>query len=255
MTSFCLVVDALGFSAINKNLEGDGLKERVDGWVQLAENVKKEGSIEHVRLISDTLFVVAEHTPEGLKELIKISRELLEEGIKRALPFRGGITQGDAYWDDVSTYGPAIISAYELSENQNWIGISCENTIEEAIDLFSFDFLVPYLVPLKNGPVRYAPTVVWNIPSYSEFYNQLVKDGLTKMGDKLKWSTINKFKNTIDFSIYLKLVRLMYNHMPPNKTFGYFPSELIYQFIDNYEFHHQENPDTPIDWWPPTKER
>lgn len=111
---YCYVGDVLGFSDMvtaltldeKKNLEPEQIAKfspevrasRVESWVQLVIRGLAEYKIPHYHFVSDTVFAGTEYTSDGLKSLLGFSKYLLEEGIKKSLPLRGGIAYGDAKW-------------------------------------------------------------------------------------------------------------------------------------------------------------
>ena len=98
MTGYILCADILGFRQIIGNLAPDEATRRVEEWTELVSAAVAEYGVENYQTISDTLFAAAPSTEVGLRCLVNLSRRLLNDGVRRSLPIRGGISHGEYVW-------------------------------------------------------------------------------------------------------------------------------------------------------------
>ena len=123
MIVHCFVADLLGFSNLILNLPEEHQARRVKQWIDLVKESARASNVDQFQLVSDTVFASASPDVDGLSKLITFAQLLLQDGVKAALPIRGAITCGDANWDEEVTFGTAIVEAYHLVNNQNWMGV------------------------------------------------------------------------------------------------------------------------------------
>lgn len=129
MEGYILITDILEFSKIIKNLSDQNLSEKIKIWPNLIKTLISRHQEFKYSLLSDTLFVTAPSTPEGLHTLIEFAKKLLEEALNKSFPLRGAISHGSYEWASDMIYGKAVLKAHELEKNQQWIGI----TLDEGI--------------------------------------------------------------------------------------------------------------------------
>ena len=206
MDGYFLTADLLGFGNIVRNSNDAELKTRVGNWIELIDQAKAASRLyNHIQLISDTIFVAADSSEDGLKSIVSFARELLNAGSRRSLPVRGGISHGNFEWGTL-TYGKAVIQSHQLESRQNWIGISCQADLPHAASLWGPDGLICYPPPMKSGQIQLLPVIVWDVPPFDEFRASLLTNGLMKAGETLAWPWAQKFANTIEFRTYLEIV-------------------------------------------------
>ena len=93
MEQFVLVADVLGFSAIMRNVPGELRSKRLDDWLgAINRSILPD---QRRQVVSDTVFVTAATSEDGLRGLIQTARHLLEQGVVNNLPIRGAIARGD----------------------------------------------------------------------------------------------------------------------------------------------------------------
>lgn len=217
---YCYVGDLLGFSKIIGNLDPKGQIERVGQWMTLIDDNAQRNCITNYQLISDTVFAGAVNTPDGLENIVNFAKGMLEKGIAESLPVRAAITFGEVTWGEKISFGKAIVDAYNLANNQNWIGTACHPALVSHIDskkeeLWDLERVVMYSAPMKNGIVRSMPAISWNLPHNDVTHYtladrlvvQTLSKGLCKTGDNVKWSNEIKIQNTLIFLIYLKILK------------------------------------------------
>lgn len=204
-TGYFLVADLLGFGKIVKNSTGPTLNGRIDEWINLVDATSSLHGIKNFQLISDTLFVGAPSSVEGLSGLLSFSRELLSRGIEKSLPIRGAIVHGEYVFGKL-TYGRAVIAAHELEQAQNWIGITCAPDLPDIETLWFLDLVVCYPAPLKRGPMKLHPVVSWPVPPTERLMRLLTGGGLTRGQEVITWELGEKANNTILFRLYQEIL-------------------------------------------------
>jgi hypothetical protein len=220
--------------------------KRVSEFTELARDAaSRYGFQDSYITTSDTVFLIAENSKNSLKRLLEFSRDMLENGLKKALPIRAAIDFGQAEIDQESklAYGKAVAHAYNLAEEQDWIGTCCaENSNDDGdepekekwpklpyiSDLWDFDLVFVYPVPMKNGRVLFHPTVSWDVPVYRDFRVNTVEKGLVSERD-MDWKYANMVQNTIIFSQYLHAMK----YGPLKAKPDFFMGDLPIQYLDN----------------------
>ncbi|MFA6371711.1 MAG: hypothetical protein WCW68_03710 [Methanothrix sp.] len=235
---FCYVGDLLGFRNINFRLQQKAQSKRIRQLKRLVEDGIEEFSIPHHNLLSDTIFAGEKASIDGLTNILGFSQFMLEKGIEKALPLRGAVSFGDATFGDKNVHGKAIIQAYEHAEKQNWIGTSCTSWKGEPLkmlnEIWDFEKVFVYPVPMKEGKVIHLPAVSWKVPQFKDLrINTIIKGLVTKK--YMDWNYDYKIQNTIMFSIYLKCINAgVINHRNPSKYPGDQPISHICSCIDEY---------------------
>lgn len=252
---FCYAGDIAGYKNILLSLPPGEQRSRIDEFRKLTHNAASKYEFQDSYIIlSDTIFVIAENSKDGLERLLKFSSHILETGIKKALPIRGAIDFGPAEIDlrINSVCGKAAAHAYTLAEEQDWIGTCCAEDSPDNSDrqdnprkarlpfiteLWDFDLVFVYPVPLKNGKILFRPTVSWKVPPYMDFRASTIEKGLVSDKD-MDWKYATKVQNTIIFSQYLNAIRYGSIAGKPDS----FPGDLAIRFLnDIIEDHHEEN--------------
>lgn len=231
MEGYFLVADILGFKNIIENSSKDNLSSRINEWITLVEKAAQKHSIKKYLLVSDTLFVATPLSAEGLESIILMAKYLLEEGLSNSIPLRGAITHGSFEWGKL-VYGKAVIEAYNIEKNQNWIGITCSTEIPHANLHWGEDKLICYSAPMKTGFITWHPVVSWDIPTYRKLSQLLVKKGLVpQKGDcKITYEWIERINNTISFRIYKKVIKK--NNLSYGEMHGISSMEYLENYID-----------------------
>ena len=209
---YCYVGDLLGFKNTIMNLGKEEQKTRVSEWTKfIDESIKRFDNITNYQLISDTIFISAESNKNGLENLLNLSKYLLEEGLKKSFLLRGAITFGEVDWDDPRiAFGKSIVEAYNLANNQNWIGTCCGEMLPHINTMWHFDKVFVYPVPMKKGAIRLMPAVSWKIPITEILCRAATDRGLTLKGEVLNWESFGyKIQNTRLFSMYLEKIKAL----------------------------------------------
>lgn len=206
MQGYFFVGDLLGFAKLASNLSMEELSKRYKEWGAIVEEAKKHAKLEFCFCFSDTVFAATPFTKEGLQTLLIFARDLLNLGVRKYLPVRGGISWGDYEWEESHILGSAVVKSYKIEQMQDWIGVVCDHSAPHADELFAVDSLVCYPFPMKGQSMRLWPVLVWNIPSGNELVKFSVMNGLTKKGEELNWDWGRKISNTLEFKLYLRLL-------------------------------------------------
>jgi len=240
---FCYAGDLLGYKNILLSLPPREQMARISEFMELTHDAaNRYGFQDSYITASDTVFLIAENSKDSLKRLLEFSRYMLENGLKKALPIRAAIDFGPAEIDKKSklVYGKAAAQAYELAEKQDWIGTCCaENSIDEdekerppklpyLNELWDFDLVFCYPVPMKDGQVLFRPVVSWEVPSYRDIRTWTVERGLVSEGN-MDWKYVYRIQNTIIFSQYLSAVKFGPVDAKPES----FKVDLPIQYLDN----------------------
>ncbi|WP_058533968.1 hypothetical protein [Legionella saoudiensis] len=208
MDGYFLCVDILGFSEIVKNLSKVKSKNKIKEWVDLVRTSAQTNNIKNYQLLSDTVFASVLNKDE-LGNLISFARTLLEKGIEKSIPIRGGISYGSFEWSDILIYGPAVIEAHIIEQEQQWIGISFSPKIQLNEKVLDEHNLVVYPTPKTNGYIQLHTVIAWSVPKYSLLSGYLTSSGLGGIpgkGKNLDWNFGYKIQNTIIFGIYLEFL-------------------------------------------------
>lgn len=246
---FCYVGDIAGYKNILLSLPPEEQQVRIREFGDLCKNAtKKYGFHDSYIIVSDTIFVIAKKSKEDLRNLLEFSSYMLKNGIEKALPIRAAIDFGVAHIDKENSlvYGKAAAEAYVLAEEQDWIGTCCavkwkdccsEDKKEEVPELpfigelWNFDLVFVYPVPMKNGKVLFRPVVSWEVPQYRKFRSVTVEGGLV-VDKYMDWKYANRIQNTIIFSQYLNLIKCGRIKAKPEVFRGDLPIQLIDDVVE-----------------------
>lgn len=201
---YFLVADMLGFSSVVNRKPEIFVDQRMNDWVELVEELSVSHAIAS-QLFSDTVFAKAEQTPDGFRRLLTYSRALLEKCLDRSILVRGGIAQGEFHWGK-SIYGAAVISAYKLEQNQDWVGIGCPSAVERVDQEATAKNLVYYPLPRKQGAMELSAAVYWNVPPGDRLKAVFVSN--LKDGDQLTREVCVKMNNTLQFRSYIRVIEV-----------------------------------------------
>lgn len=205
-TGYFFVCDLLGFGQIIKNSTEPQRQARTDAWLGLVEDSAKAENVQ-IQLVSDTVFARADNSDDGIAGLVAFARRLLNLGVPQSLPVRGAITYGEFEWGRF-THGTAVVDAHELESNQNWVGITCAKNLPRLPQLWGFERVICYIPPMKSGIGSYRGVIDWEIPGAGKLFEYLTSGGLALKGESLRWDLLQKYDNTVAFSIYKRLTKL-----------------------------------------------
>ena len=230
---FVAFFDILGFSSWVESVGSKEVFTYVRGFLNLMVRSSLPGSIVNqdmsVKLqksdigyinFSDSIFFYSvDDSYQCLKTMLRVCGEFMNVvicGPSRML--RGAISHGEFYTDpEANAYvEKALIDAFRLEEEQDWLGLSLHESVEKVKD---FDkamkehkgYIVKSLVPLKNNPTEFPLCINWANKKYLDTSFNVMKSielcykrGLESLKEnpkeleKLK----QRIKNTKDFLEY-----------------------------------------------------
>jgi hypothetical protein len=133
--------------------------------------------------------------------LLTSCKSLFIAANENGLPIRGAITVGDIIVTGKMVLGKSIVDAYELEQNQEWIGCTISKeamfTIskEERKEHRIYKSIVRYKVPCKNGTVKLLYAYNWTRSDTFANGNY----NILKKAKSVDWSVERKHKNTVEF--------------------------------------------------------
>ncbi len=206
-TMYCYAGDLSGFKNIIKNLDLADQAKRVKEWKKLVRAGVDKFELPECIMVSDTVYAGAGKNEEGLENLIGFARFLLEKGIIKSFPLRGAMSDGDICWDKQVPFGKALLKAFNLANEQDWFGTTCDPRIHIHKSLWKFDKIFVYPAPMKNGSLVMYPVISWVVPPIEKLEILTALKGLTTPNEGLKWDLMKKVQNTTTFSLFSKLVQ------------------------------------------------
>lgn len=134
-------------------------------------------------MFSDTIVLFTKGCSEHeLQSILVATGELLHKAMFNLVPIRAGVTRGTFFFNiDESMYsGPALIEAYDLGEQAQWLGITVSETVfaqtkQAKTVLFQSgtdDIIIPAQIPTKAGPVS-GFAMNWPVAYRHDFKVQL----------------------------------------------------------------------------------
>ncbi len=149
-------------------------------------------------------------------KLLVFTYRLMTMMIVQGFIIRGGISYGDMFIDRNESIfvGTALIEAYDLEINQEWVGITIhENVVNAFPQIFNGDLqfaeylnylFVRYPVPMKHGEVKSLYTVNWR-------WNLIIQKGIRSLlEDPIEWAAKTKIDNTLKYAKFIRSNALAY---------------------------------------------
>lgn len=177
---FVAHIDVLGMSAlVERNAEKAwqllsdlvSVREEVHkvqiDFLDTAERISAEEKIRSVTF-SDTIILFTKgDTIADLRSITILTTELLNKALNLYIPIRAGLAVGTFFFNEKKSMyaGPALIEAYRIGEEAQWIGICTTEEIymRSKAALFQSgkaDVVIPTNIPLKKG-TREGYAVNW----------------------------------------------------------------------------------------------
>ena len=198
-------------------------------WVDLVQHAGLQARVKETQLISDTLFAREEDSADGLGRLLEFAQLLLESGVDKSFPLRGGIVHGDAAWSKLP-YGKAVIEAHAMEQSLDWLGVACAPGLPGLASLWNWDLVTVYPIPRKAAQAMLLPAVSWKVPSANNLVRKVSENGLMVEGDPYWWDVVSKLERTIQFGIYLKLGKA--HGLEPGRYDFLFPMQMVEQILN-----------------------
>jgi hypothetical protein len=168
---FVAHIDILGMSAlVAKSPElawqllsrlVEALKQSHNTELTFLDTAERVAAPEHVRAVtfSDTIVLFSKGaTLTDLRTIVVVTTELLGKALHLCVPIRAGIAVGTFFYNlENSMYaGPALIEAYHLGEQAQWIGIAVSEEVfrratEAQMKSGQSDVVVRTYIPIDGG--------------------------------------------------------------------------------------------------------
>jgi hypothetical protein len=121
----------------------------------------------HRHIFSDSIILVAlDETDDSCLKLMLYARHLVQALLGSRLAVRGAVSAGELHYNPAgnAVLGKALTEAYEIEQDQDWVGVAISDTVWEAYPelaravanpegALNYYFL-DYPVPLKSGHRR-----------------------------------------------------------------------------------------------------
>ncbi len=168
-------------------------------------------------VFSDSIILTSyDNTEENSLKLLVFTYRLMRTMMAQGFLVRGGISFGDMYIDieDSIFVGTALTKAYELEMNQEWAGITIDESFVNAFpNIFNGSLkyaeylnclFVKYPVPMKRGAIKELYTINWR-------WNLVVQKGTKSLlGEANDWAAKVKIDNTLAYAKYIRNKSLTY---------------------------------------------
>lgn len=165
--------DILGFSSWVETMGSEEVFVYIRGFLNLMVRASMPNSvvnpdmsvdlessiISYINFSDSIVYYSKDDSYESFHSMLKVCAELINIvicGPTRMI--RGAISHGEFYADPENNayVGKALIDAYRLEENQEWLGVSLDSIIEDTENFIQAQkefphLIVQSLVPLKNS--------------------------------------------------------------------------------------------------------
>ncbi len=160
------------------------------------------------KIFSDSIILVSkDNSVESCLMLLLYTWKIMQACLASKMPVRGGIVNDEFFMDKEHDIflGKALTKAYELENQQDWIGISIDDSINKRFqNIFSFkdipywdNVFLFYDVPLKNGLTKRMRTINWR-------FNFVVDKGTKSLFPSSADIRVQKkINNTLDYAKYV----------------------------------------------------
>lgn len=148
---------------------------------------------------SDSIVLFSNDTTQkSLKNIAEVARGIMQTAIKRQIPLKGAIAQGQITCDIPKQlfFGQALIDAYLLEENIHYYGILVHHTAESAVSKLLDDSLFKDIkAPLKSGRIAH-----YELSWYADGNNELtgIYDALKNIRQTVSDAPRKYIDNTIE---------------------------------------------------------
>lgn len=217
---FVGLFDILGFRNMVKNDQLEyvwkSYNEIKSSTTFIKDNLKSllNRKVVNIDTFSDTFLIyTADHRDKGQEDIdehfnamLGICDALFHSANSNQIPIRGAITVGELIVDKGLLLGKPIVDAYEMEQNQNWMGCWISANAIDCISKQLLDrqmngnLILKYKVPLKKSDIQECYVFNW-ADSYLE---DNWEHGFLKVKSTHDWCAEQKHRNTRD---YIKFVR------------------------------------------------
>lgn len=169
----------------------------------------------HCVTFSDTIVLFSKSDNlVDLRTIIVVATEIFNKALATCIPMRVGIAHGKFFFnlEDSMYAGPALIEAYRLGEQTQWVGLSTSESVflqsqKAALKSGRADVIVETQIPIENGSYQgYAvnwPEILPRHPhvtlpiTVSQFYGAF--EHLFGSFEQLRKKDQVKYTNTVKF--------------------------------------------------------
>lgn len=189
--AFVALLDVLGFSRLVQT-------QSLDDMTRLLATLKGGPDDKELRSLqfSDTILLhTTGTTPQHFRRIVHEAACLIGENASRGVGLRCGIAKGEFSGKGGIYVGRAIVRAYELEQQQDWIGGILDPVLvdepelgNEIKSLSQEGLLLPFEAPIKGGPVGPLHCLGWPIVYHTEKFQ-------ATPGSSSNWDAMRKNAN------------------------------------------------------------
>lgn len=147
---------------------------------------------------SDSIILFSNDTTlKSLKSIAEVARGIMQTAIRRQIPLKGAIAQGQITCDIPKQlfFGQALIDAYLLEENIHYYGILVHHTAESAVSKLDETLFKDIKAPLKSGKIAH-----YELSWYADENNELanIYDALKNIRQTVSDAPRKYIDNTVE---------------------------------------------------------
>lgn len=156
-------------------------------------------------IFQDTVLVYTHAAAaRDIEALLQYSNMLLSFALADGIRLRGAITRGRLVAKSSGILGPALVRAYRMSQEQEWVGCWVHEACVPRSARTRTE-LIRYPVPLKTGLVRKRWVLDWAGTAPADILGAAWVELLK--GRPAAWDVRRKVRNTYDFIAYSLMAR------------------------------------------------
>ena len=186
------------------NLDAEQRRKLDTDWNDLVLDAQSNSGVQGAKVVNtDACVAHAPHTDNGLKALVKFAKTLLNDGVSKDIIVRGVIDCVPIYNGVACGIDEEILrNAHRSEGSMQWVGVACTNRVSVPSELWDWESLVCYPVPLKGDSVLLRPVVVWRVPPPEQLID-MIGIGIP-IGGQPDWKELHKAQQTAQFGRYIE---------------------------------------------------
>jgi hypothetical protein len=217
---FVGLFDILGFSNMVKNDQlkyvWKSYKDIKSSTTFIKENLESllDRKIVNIDTFSDTFLIyTADHRDKGQEDIdeyfnamLGVCDALFHSANSNRIPIRGAITVGELIVDEGVLLGKPIVEAYEMEQNQNWMGCWISDAAFECVSKqlqdrhMNGNLILKYKIPLKKGDIK----EYYAFNCADSFSENNWEHGFFEVKSNHDWRSEQKHRNTRDFIKFMR---------------------------------------------------
>ena len=217
---FVGLFDILGFSNMVKNDQLEYVWKSYNdikpSTTFIKDNLESylKRKIVNIDTFSDTFLIyTADHRDkrqedidEYFNAMLGVCDALFHSANSNEIPIRGAITVGELIVDEGLLLGKPIVEAYEMEQNQNWMGCWISDDAVKCVSKRLLDrqmngnLILKYKIPLKKGDIKECYVFNWA----DSFFENNWEHGFFKVKSNHDWCSEQKHRNTRDFIKFMR---------------------------------------------------